>query len=122
MIGLSLLLAATVTSRPSPVKANAKLGIRLSQTVASAPANVIVTATVERDAENRSLEIAAESQDYFRSSTIDLDGDQAPRTAQLWLKNLPSGEYEIVVVLRGSHGERTFDRRTFVVMRSVGAR
>jgi hypothetical protein len=123
MTGLSLLLAAAVASHTAaPAKPNAKLGIRLSQTVASAPAEVIVTATVERNADNRSLEIAADSGDFFTSSTVGLDGDQAPRTTQLRLKNLPSGEYEIVVALRGSHGERIYDRRTFIVMPSVGAR
>ena len=122
MIGLSVLLAAAVAAHPpASVKAN-KLALRLSQSVASAPAEVIVTATVERDAGNRALEVAAESRDFFRSSTIGLEGDQAPRTTQLRLKNLPSGEYDIVVVLHGSHGERTFEHRTFVVMPSLGAR
>jgi hypothetical protein len=122
MIGLSLVLAAAVSVRPAPVKAGNKLALRLSQTVASAPAEVVVTATVERDADNRALEVAAESGDFFRSSLIALEGDQAPRTTQLRFKNLPSGEYVVVVVLHGRHGERTFERRTLIVMPSVGAR
>jgi hypothetical protein len=122
MIGLSLVLAAAISVRPAPVKAGNKLALRQSQTVASAPAEVVVTATVERDADNRALEVAAESGDFFRSSLIALEGDQAPRTTQLRFKNLPSGEYVVVVVLHGRHGERTFERRTLIVMPSVGAR
>ena len=115
-------LTVTILARPGTLTATNKLSMRLSQTVASAPAEVIVTATVERGADNRALEIAAESEDFFRSSLVTLDGDQAPRTTQLSFKNLPSGEYVVVAVLHGSHGERTFERRTFIVMPSVGAR
>ena len=116
------LLTAAVAAHPGSLNASNKLSMRLSQTVASAPAEVVVTATVERGADNRALEIAAESQDFFRSSVVTLEGDQAPRTTQLRFRNLPSGEYDVVVVLHGSHGERTFDRRTFIVMPSVGSR
>jgi hypothetical protein len=115
-------LTAALVSPSTTVAAADKLSMRLSQTVASAPAEVIVTATVERGADNRALEIAAESQDFFRSSLVTLDGDQAPRTTQLRFTNLPSGEYVVVVVLHGSHGERTFERRTFIVMPTVGTR
>ena len=116
-------LTASLVSFPGTLRAaDSKLSMRLSQTVASAPAEMVVTATVEPGADNRALEVAAESQDFFRSSVVTLEGDHAPRTTQLRFKNLPSGEYVVVVVLHGSHGERTFERRSFLVMPSAGTR
>ena len=120
--GLVLILMAAIVAHPTTLNAGDKLSLRVSPSVSNAPAEVVVTATVERDADNRSIEIAAESDDFFRSSLITLEGDQAPRTTQLHLKNLPGGEYTVMVVLHGSHGERTLARRTIVVMPSIGDR
>jgi hypothetical protein len=81
-----------------------------------------VTATVERHPDNRTLEIAANSPDFFRSSVIPLDGDHAPRITQMTLKNLPGGEYSVVVVLHRSTGEQTEQHRTVMVMSSAANR
>jgi hypothetical protein len=116
------LLIASIVMMSGPLNATDKLTLRVSPAISMAPAEVVVTATVERDADNRSLEIAAESPDFFRSSVITLEGDQAPRTTQLHLKNLPGGDYVVVVVLRGSHGDRALERRSLVVMPTAGGR
>lgn len=116
------LLTAAVVAHPETLAADNRLTLRVTPTVTSAPAEVVVTATVEKNADNRALEIAAESDDFFRSSLVTLEGDQAPRTTQLHLKNLPGGEYVVMVVLHGSHGERTTERRTLIVVPSVSGR
>ena len=115
-------LTAAVVAHPGALNADNRLTLRVTPTVTSAPAEVVVTATVERNADNRALEIAAESDDFFRSSLVTLEGDQAPRTTQLHLRNLPGGEYVVMVVLHGSHGERTIERRTLIVVPSVSGR
>ena len=56
------------------------------------------------DADNRAVEVVAESEDYYRSSEIQLDGDQAPRTNTFEFRSLPPGTYEVKATLLGSSG------------------
>jgi hypothetical protein len=98
-LAASLLLACT-----APVTAGERVSIKVSPAVAFAPANLFVRATVEVSRDNRSIEIIAESEDYYRSSEVALDGDRAPRTTLFQFKSLPGGEYEVRAVLKGNEG------------------
>ena len=60
---------------------------------------------VERDASNRILRITAESDSFYRSSEIQLEGDQAPRTTTFEFRSLPPGIYEVKVMLIGADGK-----------------
>ena len=84
--------------------ANDKLAIRVSPAVAFAPATLRVQTTIEADAANRSVEIIAESDDFYRSSEMQLDGEAAPRTTIFQLRSLPTGEYSVRAILRGPGG------------------
>ena len=64
-----------------PLNAGERLTLGVSPPVAFAPATVMVRATVEANPDNRAIQIVAESQDFYRSSEIPLDGDRAPRTS-----------------------------------------
>jgi hypothetical protein len=85
----------------SGVDANDRLALRVSPAVAFAPANLSVLATIEADSANRSIEIVAESAEFYRSSEIQLDGDSAPRTTTFRFRSLPTGEYSVRGILRG---------------------
>jgi hypothetical protein len=87
---------------------------------ASAPAAIMVIATVPRHEDNRALLVVAESREFYRSSQVDLNGDRAPRTSQFTFKNLPVGEYEITVILGGSRGQRAMSSRAFYVTGPFG--
>jgi len=93
-----------ITAMPAGAGERERLTLRVSPAVAFAPANLVVRATVAADAQNRAVEIVAESQDFYRSSEIQLDGDRAPRTSLFEFRSLPSGTYEVKAVLRGSTG------------------
>jgi hypothetical protein len=99
----------------SGLNASSKLTMSVSPTIGTAPAYVIATVTVERDADNRELEVAAESANFFRSSLISLDGERAPRTNQIAWKDLPGGEYAVVAVLYGKDGQRQSVQRSVVI-------
>ena len=88
-----------------PADAGEKLTLKVSPAVAFAPANLIVRAMVEAHAQNRAIEISAESPDFYRSSEIQLDGDRAPRTSQIEFRSLPTGTYEVRATLLGAGGE-----------------
>jgi hypothetical protein len=95
-----LMMAATL-----PVGAGEKMTMKVSPAVAFAPANLIVRAVIIADADNRAVEIIAESQDFYRSSMIQLDGDKAARTSQFEFRSLPRGTYEVRAQLFGANGE-----------------
>jgi hypothetical protein len=103
IVFLGFLLCATAM----PVGAGVpdRLTIRVSPAVAFAPANLVVRASIAASADNRRVEIVAESEDFYRSSEIQLDGERAPRTTVFEFRSLPPGTYEVKAVLRGSGGD-----------------
>ena len=100
LLGLMLML----TTLPVAARERNRLDIRVTPVVAIAPANLRVRATIEVNQSNRAIEIIAESDDFYRSSEIPLDGDRAPRTTQLEFRGLPGGIYAVRAVLKGANG------------------
>jgi hypothetical protein len=113
-----ILLAAAATL---PVGAGEPITMKVSPAVAFAPANLVVRATVPSDADNRSVEIIAESSDFYRSSEIQLEGDKAPRTSMFEFRNLPPGTYEVRATLFGASGKRGAVRQQVNVIPSGGS-
>ena len=109
------------TSLPLRAGEPAPITIRVSPAVAFAPANLRVRATIESNARNRSVEIVAESLDFYRSSEIQLDGDQAPRTSVFEFRSLPPGVYEVRATLIGSDGQERSAVRQQVNVIASGA-
>jgi hypothetical protein len=95
----------TLLTVPLVAGTSDRLTMSVQPTVAFAPANLFVRTRVEANARNRSIEIIAESDDFYRSSEIPLDGDKAPRTTQVEFRGLPGGVYTVVAVLRGARAE-----------------
>jgi len=101
LCGISVLLTV-----PLGVRTGDRLSMRVSPTVAIAPADLTVRTMVESNAANRSIEIIAESADFYRSSEIPLNGEKAARTAHFSFRNLPSGLYSVRAVLKGAGEEQ----------------
>ena len=95
-----MLTATTVTDAKQPVS------IRVSPEIPFAPANVVIRTSVEPATENRSIEVIAESGEFYRSSTIQLEGDRAPKTTMLEFRALPPGNYDVSASVIGSGGQR----------------
>ena len=93
------------------------LRLAVTPTRAFAPATVRIRARVEPSAENRRLTIVADGDEFYRSSEIQLDGDQAPPTVELQFSNLPGGNYEVYAVLtdRTGHQRATAHQQTRVM-------
>jgi hypothetical protein len=94
-----LVLAGTPT-----LGAGERITLKVSPAVAFAPANLIVRATILADADNRAVEIIAESDDFYRSSQIQLEGEKAARTNMFEFRSLPPGTYEVRANLVGANG------------------
>lgn len=117
---LTALTIIAMLTASSATDATEKLSLRVTPNVSSAPSTVIVKATVAKNSENRWLHIEADSGAFYRSSAIELDGDNAPLVTEIRLPNLPGGEYTVVAVLRNSMGEETVVRRTALVLSKFG--
>jgi len=92
------------------------LSVRVTPTMAPEPAIVVVTAMVEADARNRTLEISASSEDYFRSSQVQLEGRDARRVFDFAFHDIPHGRYEVIGTLTGTDGRRVEVTRVFMVL------
>ncbi len=90
----------------TPVGAGDRVAVRVSPRMAFAPADLNVLATIEAHPDNRVMEIVAESDDFFRSSEIPLEGEHAAKATFVRFLGLPSGSYVIRVVVRDSLGQR----------------
>jgi hypothetical protein len=91
---------------PIVARGGDRLNMRVTPTVAIAPADLTVRATVEVSRSNRAIEIIAESADFYRSSEIPLDGDRAPRTTRFEFRGLPGGMYAVRAVLKGANDQQ----------------
>jgi hypothetical protein len=90
-VAVLVLLTGTPKARPASEQLQLAVNPKFSYT----PGSFRATARVERDGENRSLTLSAESRDYYRSSTVQLDGADAARSHFMVFEGLPSGRYLI---------------------------
>ena len=118
---IALVVCAGSLVLPGTINGDQLITLAVSPTVMQAPGFVSVRVTIESDEDNRLLEIVAQSDDYTRSSTIDLDGQHAPRLSVFDYRNLPPGFYEVSGRLIGTHGKRAEVRRTVNIMPTAGS-
>src|SRR5829696_8583084 len=62
-----------------PLNAGEQLSIAVSPAQSFAPSNLRVRVRLEPHAQNRRLAVIADSVDFYRSSEVQLDGEQAPK-------------------------------------------
>jgi hypothetical protein len=82
-----------------------RLRLSVSPLVARAPALLRIQVYVAPAPDNRLLEIVTESGDYFRSSSILLEGERASRSHRVEYRSVPAGAYTVLAVLIGDDGE-----------------
>jgi len=109
------MMTTTVAGAKEPV------AMQVSPAIAFAPANLVIRTRLEPDAANRAIEVIAESDDYYRSSEVQLEGDRAPRTVTFEFRSLPPGEYQVTAVVIGTAGERRAVTRSHVNVMETGA-
>lgn len=109
--GALLLAAALALAAPLPATNLAAVAARQAALRASvfprigrAPALIKIDALVEPGERNRRLEIIIDSEGYYRSSTIELDGADAPRLHHVEFRGVPAGTHDVLVTLTTTSG------------------
>src|SRR5687768_1624141 len=105
------LLSAGTVRADKPV-----LQIRLATRIAMAPADLRGFVRVTPDAGNRMLRVVVDSDDFYRSSDIQLEGDRSPQSHFLQWRALPPGDYKVVVTVFGAEGLRSQLSQPFMVI------
>ena len=104
----SIILVSSLATTASADDPERPLHVRISPTMAHAPADLYIYVSVARRPDNRLLRVSAESDDFFRSSETQLDGEYSARVTLVRFRELPPGDYEIRAELIVSTG-RTVD-------------
>ncbi len=106
-----------------PVDGIERLPLTITPTQAFAPAAMRIRARIEPNADNRVFAIVADGNEFYRRSDIQLDGDQAPKTIEMRLSNLPGGECEIFAALLDVAGhERAIVRQSARIIPPISGR
>jgi hypothetical protein len=100
-----------------PVQASdASVAVAVRPTVVFSGGEVRATVRTPRDARNRELRVLIEAADFYASSDVQLDGDEAPATHQFSWKALPGGDYRVEAILLREDGEERRVVRCFAVL------
>jgi len=102
---LALFLAGIfLAAAPITINGTESLRMSVSPTQSLAPAYLRVRVTVEPKAVNRTVAVVAESENYYRSSEMPLEGEQGPRTLFFEFRGVPSGDDKIRGVVGDARG------------------
>ena len=114
------LLLAGILMLVAPVGGAESLQIKVSPMQSFAPANLYVRLSIEPNANNRVVSIVAESEEYFRSSEVALEGDQGPRTVIVQFRSVPGGQYEVRGTVGDAMGNQVANARQSVFVLPSG--
>ena len=93
-----------------------ELSVRLPYVVSHGDALVRATVWVPRDGDNRMLRITLDSESFYRSSDVPLEGERAPQSHTLVWHKLPPGSYDVTIELVGTTRVKQVLRRELHVM------
>jgi hypothetical protein len=77
------------------VRAVQPVAVSVRPTILSVGASTRVMVRVDSNEMNRQLVWEVDGDNYYRSSSIQLDGSEAPRSFFFMLHNVPEGEYNV---------------------------
>lgn len=93
ILTVALVVLGALSAPQSPAKEVVEIKMRGYFYVA--PATVPITVAVEPGTENRMLIVEVDSEDYFRSSGVELDGEKEKRLHSVEFRSLPAGHYTL---------------------------
>ena len=117
---LGLAMAAGMLMGSTQTSADEAIAITVRPAVATFRGNAQLKVLVARDEKNRSLEWVIDGPNYYRSSSIELDGAAAPRSYFFLIRELPAGEFEIRATVTRNDQSKVSDRSAIRVVGGPG--
>lgn len=102
---------APANAAVAQAKSPDELTLRLTPRVVSAPGFLRSLIRVAPNDANRVLRVEIDSDDYYRSSDIPLEGASAPMSHFVDWKQVPAGNYDLIVSVLGTSGDARAVRR-----------
>ncbi len=115
-VGMILAAAGGSTS----VSAREPITVSVWPAVTTARAAARLKIQVDRDDENRALIWVVDGPSYYRSSTQQIDGADAPRLWFVVVKDLPAGEFDVRAVVRRRNNSEVVALTKIVVLPRAG--
>ena len=113
-------VAAAVFAGSMQMSADEAISITVRPAVASYRGNAQLKVLVSRNERNRVLVWEVDGPDYYRSSSIPLDGAASPRSYFFMVRELPAGEFEVRASVKRNDNSVVADRRSLLVVGGPG--
>jgi len=127
MLRIVLGLALLTGSAGGPVQTSqearrppAPVTISVTPRIFLEPALVRVMVRVASNPDNRTLSVELDGDDYYRNSTMQLDGDGEPMTRVLAYQSIPAGNYTVTARVKNRQGHDTMAEYSFQVLGRTG--
>ena len=113
---LCLALAAGFLGGAMQLSADEAISITVRPAVTSYRGSAQLKVLVSRDNKNRALIWEVDGPNYYRSSSIALDGAASPRSYLFIVKDLPAGEFDVRAKVERNDSTAAMDRSTIKVV------
>lgn len=118
---LAIAASAIVTFAGMQAYAGEHLKVEVSPMRSFAPSTLTVRVTVPPTRENRQLEIVADSENFYRSSIVQLEGTEGPPVVSVEFRAVPGGDYTVAAIVRDGSGHELGQEHREVTVVASGA-
>ena len=113
-------VVAGVLAGSMQMSADEAISITVRPAVTSYRGNAQLKVLVSRNEKNRLLVWEVDGPNFYRSSSIALDGAASPRSYFFMVKDLPGGEFDVRATVKRNDSSAATDRSTIKVVGGPG--
>jgi hypothetical protein len=117
---LGLAMAAGILAGSMQMSADEAISITVRPAVTTFRGSAQLKVLVARDEKNRSLEWEIDGPNYYRSSSVEMDGAASPRSYFFLMRELPAGQFEIRATVKRNDQTKVMDRSSIRVVGGPG--
>jgi hypothetical protein len=96
----SVVLVAAVLASSMLASGDQAISMTVRPAIAPYRGNAQIKVLVSRDEKNRTLVWEVDGPNYYRSSSLELEGASAPRSYFFLARDLPAGDFEVRATIR----------------------
>jgi hypothetical protein len=113
-------VVAGILAGSMQMNADEAISITVRPAVTSYRGNAQLKVLVSRNEKNRTLVWEVDGPNYYRSSSISLDGAASPRSYFFMVRELPAGEFDVRATVKRNDSTTAVDRSSIKVVGGPG--